>query len=152
MKRSWGRSEVEADSTGTVWRFDGDGVGQAVSSIPFDINDLATSPDEAAVLVATSYDGEVAVSDDAAQTWELQLGLPPITEIEWTDDGVVGATAEGELWQASSPKDPFEPTGVVPGEVESLLVSSDGMWAATHGGQIYRREGQDTWTALVSID
>lgn len=140
---------LAGDSTGTIWRFDLDGDGQPVGSIPFDINDLAVSPDEAAVVIATSYDGEIAVSDDAGQTWELHVDGPPITEIEWTGGGILGATADGELWAAPSLVGPFERAGVVPGEIETLLVNGDGAWAATHGGQIYRREGGGSWTSLL---
>lgn len=143
---------LAGDSTGSIWRFDGGDDGQPVSSIPFDINDLAVSPDEAAVVVATSYDGGFAVSDDAAQTWELQDAVAPITEIEWTDEGLLGATADGELWAAPSPAGPFARAGVVPGEVETLLVHDDAVWAATRGGQVYRRQGDDAWTPLVSTD
>lgn len=142
---------LAGDSTGTIWRFDPDGDGQPVGSIPFDINDLAVSPDNAAAVVATSYEGDVAVSDDAGQTWTLQQGPPLITEIEWTIGGVLGATVDGELWAAASPAGPFERVGDVPGEVEALLVSDDRVWAATHGGQIYRQEN-DSWTPLVRSD
>ncbi len=142
---------LAGDSTGTIWRFDADGDGQPVGSIQFDINDLAVSPDDAAVVVATSYDGDVAVSDDAGQTWEIEDGAPPIVEIEWTDQGVLGAAADGELWAAPSPSDPFERVGAAPGEVDTLLVGDDGVWAATHDGQIYRQEN-DSWTPLVRSD
>lgn len=142
---------LAGDSTGTIWRFDSDGDGQPVGSIPFDINDLAVSPGDAAAVVATSYDGDVAVSDDAGQTWEIEGGAPPIVEIEWTDEGVLGASADGELWAASSPSDPFEQIGAAPGEVDTLLVNGDGVWAATHDGQIYRQE-IDSWTPLVRSD
>ena len=142
---------LAGDSTGTIWRFDADGDGQPVGSIQFDINDLAVSPDDAAVVAATSYDGDVAVSDDAGQTWEIEGGAPPIVEIEWTDQGVLGSTADGELWAASSPSGSFERVGDAPGEVDALLVDDDGVWAATHDGQIYRQE-HDSWTPLVRSD
>lgn len=146
-----GTGLLAGDSTGTIWRFDGDGDGQPVGAVPFDINDLAVSPDDAAMLVATSYEGEVAVSDDAAQTWEIERDAPPIIEVEWTDGGVLGATAAGELWVAPSPAGPFERVGAVPGEVDTLLVNGDGIWAATYGGQIYRQEN-DSWAPLVRIE
>lgn len=146
-----GTGLLAGDSTGTIWRFAGDGDGQPVGAVPFDINDLAVSPDDAARVVAASYEGEIAVSDDAAQTWKIERGAPPIVEIEWTDEGVLGATADGELWVASSPAGPFERAGAVPGDVDTLLVNADGVWAATHDGQIYRQEN-DSWAPLVRSD
>ena len=143
---------VGGDSTGSIWQFNTDGDGQAVGSIPFDINDLAVAPDDSDVIVAASYDGELAVSDDAGQTWELQLDSPPILEIEWTTDGLIGATTSGQLWTASEATGPFEPAGEAPAEVETLLVSDSGTWVATHGGQIHRRDADGSWTPLVRID
>lgn len=143
---------LAGDSTGTIWRFDLEGNGQPVGSIPFDINDLAAAPDGTAMVVATSYEGYAATSDDAGKTWEIQSGIPPITEIEWTDEGALGATADGELWAAAGPTGPFERAGTVPdGAIEALLVNDDGAWAATQGGQIYRQEN-DSWVPLVRSD
>lgn len=142
---------LAGDSTGTTWHFDLDGDGQPVGSVPFDINDLAVSPDDAAVVVVISYEGEVAISDDAAQTWQIESGALPITEIEWTEEGVFGATADGGLWSAASPAGPFQPAGSAPGEVDTLLVNGDGVWVATHDGQIYRQE-RNSWTPLVRSD
>lgn len=144
---------VAGDSTGTVWRFDSARGALPVGSVPFDINDLAVSPDDDTFVVASSYDGEVAVSVDGAQTWELEPEAPQIIEVEWTATGLLGGTAEGALWSASSPTDPFERAGDVPGEVEALLVDAGRVWAAVDGGQIYRRQGDGTWTPLVrSVD
>jgi hypothetical protein len=140
------------DSTGTVWRFDSDGEGQPVGSIPFDINDLAISLDDPAVIVATSWDGELAISEDAGQTWELQPDAPAIVEIEWTVAGLTGASTTGELWAASDPSGPFEPAGEVPDDVESLLVNEAGIWVATHGGHIHRRDDDGSWVPLVGTD
>ncbi len=143
---------VGGDSTGTVWWFDADGDGQPVGSIPFDINDLAVSFDNPAVIVATSWDGELAVSEDAGLTWELQPDAPAILEVEWTAAGLTGATAAGRLWTAADSTGPFELVGEVPGEVESLLVGDAGTWVATHGGQIYRQDAGGSWTPLVRTD
>ncbi len=142
---------LAGDSSGNIWRFDLDGDGQPVGSVPFDLNDLAVSPDDPAVVVAASYEGDIAVSDDAGQTWGIEREAPPIIEIEWTDRGVLGATADGEMWAAASPAGPFERVGAAPGEVDTLLVSGDGVWAATDDGQIYRQEN-GSWTPLVRSD
>lgn len=143
---------VGGDSTGTVWRFDADGDGQPVGSIPFAINDIAISPDDPGAIVAASYDGDVAVSDDAGQTWEVQPDAPAIIEIEWTAAGLTGATTAGELWTASDPTGPFEQVGETPEDVESLLVSDAGIWVATHGGQIHRRDADGSWEPLARTD
>lgn len=140
------------DSTGTVWRFDSDGEGRPVGSIPFDINDLAISLDDPAVAVATSWEGELAISEDVGRTWDLQPDAPAILEIEWTVAGLTGATSTGELWTASDPIGPFEQAGEVPEGVESLLVNDEGIWVATHGGQIHRQNKDGSWTALVRTD
>lgn len=140
---------IGGDSTGAVWLFDLEGDGQPVGAIPFDINDLAVSRDDPAVIVATSWEGEFAVSEDAGQTWELRPGAPAMIEIEWTADGLTGATTAGELWIAADPTGPFERAGEVPLDVETLLVNDAGTWAATHGGQIYRRDADGSWAPLV---
>ncbi len=143
---------IGADSSGTVWRFDSDGDGQPVGALPFDANDLAVSIDDSAELVATSWDGELALSDDAGQTWELLAGMPAIIEVEWTAAGITGATAAGELFTAVTPSGPFERAGDAPSDIQSLLVSDAGTWVATHGGQIHRRELDGSWAQLVRSD
>lgn len=143
---------VGGDSAGTVWQFDAAGNGQPVGTIPFDINDIAVSPDDPAAMVATSYDGDVAVSGDGGQTWAVRPGGPGILEIEWTAVGLTGLTAAGEVWTATDPVGPFEQGGRAPEGVESLLVNDAGMWVATHGGQIHRRDADGFWVPLVRTD
>lgn len=140
------------DSTGTVWRLNPDGGGQPVGSIPFDINDLAISPDDPAVVVATSWEGEFALSEDAGQTWELQTDAPSLFEIEWTATGLTGASVSGELWSAPTPTGPFERSGEAPADVETLLVHDDGVWVANHGGQLHRRDEDGSWSPLIRTD
>ncbi len=143
---------IGADSSGTVWRFGADGTGRPVGSVPFDANDLAGSPDDPAVIVATSWDGELASSDDAGRTWEIRADAPALIEIEWTAAGITGATASGELFTAAVPSGPFESAGDAPEDIESLLVRDAGTWVATHGGQIHRRAADGTWAPLVRFD
>ena len=140
------------DSTGTVWRLNPDGGGQPVGSIPFDINDLAISPDDPAVVVATSWEGEFALSEDAGRTWEMQNDAPPLFEIEWTAIGLTGASVSGELWRAPAPTGPFERAGEAPADVETLLVHDDGVWVANHGGQLHRRNEDGSWSSLIRTD
>ena len=142
---------VGGDSTGTVWHLNPNGAGRPVGSIPFDINDLAMSPDDPADVVATSWEGEFATSDDAGQTWELQTDTPPLLEIEWTAAGLTGASVAGELWSAPEPTGPFERSGGAPTDVETLLVHDDGMWVANDGGQLHRRNEDGTWSPLIRI-
>ena len=147
-----GDGVIGADSSGTVWRFDADGDGRPVGALPFDANDLAVSIDDPAELVATSWDGEMAFSDDAGQTWQIRADAPAIIELEWLAAGITGATATGELFTAPASAGPFEPAGDAPLDVQSLLVTDAGTWVATHGGQIHRREVDGTWTQLVRSD
>ena len=136
-------------ASGSVWRFDAEGDGQPVGSIPFDVKDLAVSPADNSLLVSSSYDGEVAVSDDAAQTWELVDDLPLLTEIEWTAGGVVGADLDGELWTAEGPTGPYVRLRSAPDEVDALLVTASGeTWLATHGGRIWRARDGGSWESM----
>ena len=147
-----GGNIIGGDSTGTIWRIGPSGGGQPIGSIPFDINDLAISPDDPSVVVTTSWDGEVALSEDAGQTWELQSETPAIFEIEWTAAGLIGASVSGELWSASAPTGPFERSGEAPADVEMLLVHDDGVWVANDGGQLHRRDEDGSWSPLIRTD
>ena len=141
-----------ADSTGTVWRLSRNGGGQPIGSIPFDVNDLAISPDDPDVVVATSWDSELAMSEDAGQTWELLAEAPPIFEIEWATTGLIGAADSGELWTAPGPTGPFERSGNAPVGVETLLVHEDGVWIANDGGQLHRQDEDGSWSPLIRAD
>jgi hypothetical protein len=143
---------IGADSTGRVWRFDAEGAGQPVGSIAFDVNDLAISPDDDSRLVATSYEGELAASGDAGQTWELNPSAPSITEIEWTDDGLTGASTTGQLWAADDLSAEFEMVGESPLDVETLFVDGAVTLVATRGGQIHRLDDDGSWTLLLRPD
>lgn len=133
-------------ASGSVWRFDSEGDGQPIGSIPFDVKDLAVSPIDDSLLISSSYDGEVAVSDDAAQTWELMDDLPLMTEIEWTADGIVGVDLNGEVWTAEGPAGPYERLRSAPDEVDALLITASGdTWLATHGGLIWRARDDGSW-------
>lgn len=147
-----GEIVLGGDSTGTVWHLNPNSAGQPVGSIPFDINDLAMSPDDPADVVATSWEGEFALSDDAGQTWELQTDTPPIFEIVWTATGLTGASVSGDLWSAPAPTGPFERSGEAPADVESLLVHDDGTWVANDRGQLHRRNEDGTWSPLIRAD
>lgn len=140
------------DSAGAIWRLDPTGRGQPVGALPFDINDLAISPEDPAVVVATSWDGEFALSEDAGQTWALQPDAPPVFEIEWSATGLTGASASGALWSAPAPTGPFERLGEAPGGVQTLLVQDGSVWAADDRGQLHERTGDGPWSPLVSID
>lgn len=140
------------DSAGAIWRLDPTGGGKPVGALPFDINDLAISPDDPVVVVATSWEFEFGLSEDAGQTWELQPDAPPAFEIEWSATGPTGASASGELWSAPAPTGQFERSGEAPGGVQTLLVQDGSVWAANDGGQLHQRTGDGSWSPLVGID
>ena len=134
-------------SSGTIWEFPGgESAGRALGGIEQDLRDLAASTTQAGVLMTTSFEGRVAITDDAAQTWEILTDVPSLTEIEWTREQITAIDIEGGVWEAGQPRGPYRRVGEAPDEVDALLVDTRAqLWIATHDGSIWSSSDGSEW-------
>lgn len=145
-----GQALYGGGSSGTIWEFrPGASTAHALGGIEQDLRDLAASPNDEGVLVTTSFDGRVAVTEDAAQTWEFPAGIPNLAEIEWTAGGITAVDLEGGVWAASDISGPYRQLGQAPDEVDALLVDSEGeLWLGTHDGSVWSSSDGDDWNLV----
>lgn len=111
-----------------------------------DATDLAVDPTDPNHLLAASGGG-LWHSTDGGRTWATDPSAPAITQVEWTADGVVVATTDGDIRLAAEPGATWRMIVAPPVDVETLAIV-DGRWLVTgRGGTIHELVGE-TWMPL----
>jgi hypothetical protein len=139
---------LAADAQGTVMLRQPDGVWTELGELA--ARDLAVKPNDTSTLVGTDYEGQVSLSNDGGQIWNLLDGAPELIEIEWPEsDRLVGAQEDGTIWIASTPDGPW--TSIISGleEIETLHIDDGQWWLTVHGGAIHTSTDEaQTWTPV----
>ena len=122
------------------------GVWEVRSQLP--LLGFAVDPSNPDALVA-AVPGGLRRSGDGGRQWSSPSG-PAVVTLSWAPDGVLwGIDADGVVLRSSDGGLEWEATGHVPGDIEAMSVSGDGLWvaASTHGDPtaIFRSVDGRTW-------
>lgn len=87
-----------------------------------DLRDMAVSPTEPELILATTEQGLMR-SVDGGRTWALVPGAPPLVVLAWAaGDALHGAAPDGRLLHSVDGGTTWQPRGTVAGEPEALAV------------------------------
>lgn len=131
-----GRLLVSTD--GTTWA-ERDGVGR--------VADLAVSPLDADLLLATGTDG-LRRSADGGRSWR-SVAAPTFVAVEWGRAGAWGTTRSGEVWR-SGDGNAWARRGRVPGRAGALVVTDEGLTSVVDETRIYTSADGRTWKAVYT--
>lgn len=118
---------------------------RTVSTLP--MADIAVSPDDADVLLATTSQGMVR-SKDGGRTFDDLKRAPLLLLVDWADDGtLVGVTPEGDVVASGDGGDTWKARGSLGGEPEALeAVSGEHVVAASGGAVLESVDGGASFT------
>ncbi|WP_125778078.1 F510_1955 family glycosylhydrolase [Antribacter gilvus] len=115
-----------------------------------EIADFAVSPDDPAVLVATTSQG-LTRSADGGATFEIIGSAPVMVFVSWADDGALaGVTPDGVVYTAQDPAGEWTEQGSLGGQPEALTIeSATEIYAAANGTVYASTDGGATFSTML---
>lgn len=98
--------------------------------------DLAVSPDDPDVLVATTQSG-IARSDDGGRSWS-PVSDQRVAYLSWTAGGLFGVSPEGSVARSDDEGRSWQSRGNAGGAPAALLVTDEAVYVAVHEAGIVR--------------
>lgn len=141
------------DSTGGLLRVSTDGGTEWDERAQLAAADIAVSPEDPDVVLATTENG-VATSSDGGETFDTGAADPLIAYLDWGAPGALyGIDVEGVLLRSADDGATWEEAGTVPGGQPQALtaVDADHILAATMDGVYESRDGGGTFTQVLPL-
>lgn len=111
---------------------------------PAPLLDLAISPDDPDVWLASAQDG-IWATGDAAETWERRAGSPGL--LGWGDAGLFWVGGDGAVRTSDDGGRTWTAAGDIGGRPAAFEAAGGALYAALHSGVIkMSRDGGTTWT------
>jgi photosystem II stability/assembly factor-like uncharacterized protein len=120
-----------------------------------DLRDLAVSPDDPDILLATTEAGLMR-SEDGGRTWTQVAGTPALQVLAWASPAsMYGVTPDGVVQHSVDGGSTWVARGAVSGEPEALVVSvlddAENLFVAVSGqGILASKDGGATFTGRYS--
>jgi hypothetical protein len=114
------------------------------------IRDLTVDSADPDTVYATTEQG-LAVSTDAATTFQLLPDAPPLLLVEATNSGLVGVATDGEIW-AGARDGSWETIGAAEGEVQAMTYSTEPqpvLVLLDSRGIVASRDAGKTWETVL---
>ena len=99
--------------------------------------DIAVSPDDPDMLVATGQEG-LARSDDGGRSWANLKAKQAAAVLSWTEQGLFAVSPNGDVMQSEDNGKTWQSLGTVDGSPAALLVTDDSIFVAVHEVGIVR--------------
>ena len=134
-------------TTKSIWLLDPAGEWQQLGDL--EARDLAVNPSNSELQIATDFDNQLWISNDAATSWQQPPDRPNMVEVEWLSaDELYGIDAAGKILAASSLDGEWGVITAGPAEPETFFASNaTNWWVTTHGGRIFSTDNAgDDWT------
>jgi len=114
------------------------------------IADFAVSPKDADTLVATTEQG-LAITTDAAKTFQGVDGAPLMVFVSWAEDGTLaGVTPDGVVYTSTDPTGEWTKRGSLGAQPEAFTAASaEELYAAANATVVRSTDGGVTFTALT---